>query len=147
VICFESVVVTARRQALADRGLIPQPLPRQRTARWILAPRATWSAWRCAALERPMPTPTTARPQHHPNALAEPVVEPDTRAGIGQQDERLQLIVTALRDSPDTRAPALLDVLSAQGLRISLRTVQRLRATALGELARDPSPAAESGRE
>ncbi len=46
VICFESVVVTARRRALTRMGLLPEPLPRLRVARWLLAPRSSWVVWR-----------------------------------------------------------------------------------------------------
>jgi hypothetical protein len=46
VICFESMIVSARRHALQRMGLVPPALPRVRPIRWVLAPKATGGEWK-----------------------------------------------------------------------------------------------------
>ena len=50
VVCFETVIVAARRHALQRLGLRPAVSPHVRPLVWVLAPRATWTAWRDAVL-------------------------------------------------------------------------------------------------
>lgn len=48
VVCFETVVASARRRALGQD--FAQADPRFRAMRWLLAPRATWGSWRTHVL-------------------------------------------------------------------------------------------------
>lgn len=73
VICFETVIATARRRALAD-----QPGTRavtgRRMAAWLLAPRASWRRWRTAVLQE-----AATQPHQPVSAARSPAETPVTR--------------------------------------------------------------------
>jgi hypothetical protein len=131
VICFESIVITARRHALERLGQQPVAVPRISAARWLLAPLPTWRTWRATILGT----------QH-------PVLDTDTRGTAGQerrdsgavsgkQDLRLEITRRALRERPTLTAVELAATLAAAGDTVSVRTAQRLRhkATQAGAAA------------
>jgi hypothetical protein len=154
VICFESVVITARRRALAAMRLLPDPLPRVRVVRWLLAPRSTWTQWRTLVIaeavhheaptvDRVAPRDRTALPATSPNE------RPATPSADGQRSRsarrqaasatavpaaadgtRRAVVARTLAAHPDITAPVLVRVLQAEGFRVSVRTAQRLRSAA-----------------
>jgi hypothetical protein len=131
VICFESVVITARRHALERLGRQPDPLPRIPAARWLLAPRATWQTWRLAVLGGFYPV--TARPENEPRAAEEPRRQKLAAVGIGSshhREQRLEAARRALQNTPELTAVQLATTLAASGHKVSVRTAQRLRARA-----------------
>jgi hypothetical protein len=140
VICFESVVVTARRQALEAQGLYPDPLPRHPGARWILAPRATWHSWRTAVIARAGKVATAH--DHGPQIIGSAAMDTLARDAAGHlpcleetperpRGRQAELVVAALHDQSDLPASALQRMLADRGYSLSLRTVQRLRSAAL----------------
>jgi hypothetical protein len=127
VICFESIVITARRHALERLGRQPAPTPRIRAARWLLAPGSTWQSWRTMVLASETPpaqAPTANAPIKHP------AVKHPPRNGNSDQAARQMLVRAALRESPDLTAPQLASLLARAGEKVSVRTAQRLRAQA-----------------
>lgn len=138
VICFESVIVSARRRSLAAMGLMPEPLPRLRAAQWLLAPRETWTCWRGQILAgiggqelrqhpaRPgassAPAPTPAEPST--STVTFPVTTSPSR-------ERVSVVRELLRDEPQASTARIVEALNSQGHTVSLRTAQRLRAQAM----------------
>jgi Protein of unknown function (DUF2637) len=145
VICFESVVITARRAALERQGLLPQPLPRLRLARWMLAPRSSWSAWRASVLLDPSAAwHTAAAVDSSPVALdhAEALgqgADPSPRRGTdGTRPpirERHVILQEILQQDPTINAPQLTARLRDLGHVVSVRTAQRLRGQALHQLS------------
>lgn len=134
VICFESVVITARRHALAHMGLLPEPLPRLRAVRWVLAPVAAAQAWRALVLVDPV------SPRHEEAGATEPPAPllplSDSHAATSPRRERSVVVREALRQDPALSAPALAAVLEHAGHRVSVRTAQRLRSAEAAHLAR-----------
>jgi hypothetical protein len=136
VICFESVIITARRHALQARGTWPDPLPRQHPLRWVLAPRATWTRWRATVLATTSPTSAPPGPVAQPKAqevggtgeLEVSVRRP--RPSETSRDTLRDLVAEALQEDNDISGPALRSALAACGVHLSLRSVQRLRAAA-----------------
>jgi len=155
VICFESVVVTARRRALTRMGLVPEPLPRLRIAQWLLAPRVSWRAWRELVLNDR--TVTAAHPK--PGLLARSMSGKNAVATAGPRsparrrsarrttparstgpiderlrnradDDRIGLLRDLLQTDSTIAAPAIADHLAKHGHTVSVRTAQRLRARA-----------------
>lgn len=171
VICFESVVVTARRRALTRMGLVPEPLPRLRIAQWLLAPRVSWRAWRELVLNdrtvtagHPNPDPPatsasaedaaiTAGPRRSARrrparrtAPARSTGPIDKRLGSRSDDkDRIGLVRDLLQTDPTIAAPAIADHLAQHGHAVSVRTAQRLRArvTQAPDLG-DPSESREA---
>jgi hypothetical protein len=127
VICFESVVITARRHALERLGRQADPLPRMPIARWLLAPSTTWRVWRSAVLhdstEAPRCPATEAPRKHEPHPSRR---RPATRG----RTQRLDVARRALEHAPDLTAVQLATTLAANGYPVSVRTAQRLRAHA-----------------
>jgi hypothetical protein len=158
VICFESVIVTSRRHALTDRGLISPPLPRLRTIRWWLAPMSTWRVWRALVLE-PL-EPFQADPTVLSPALSQspqrphPVTAGHQASGIVRSERsdggkaaqitkgRDKIVADLLHANPKLSAPRLADALSERGHVVSIRTAQRARAAAL----RHPPSVGEQSR-
>ena len=149
VVCFESAVITMRRHVLQARGAWPQPIPRQHPLRWLLAPRSTWATWRNAVLADVNPPAASDERQHLSlNAPAEVrpalTVAPPTsydvakkaRTSVPNETAREAVIAQALQRNAALTAPALHALLTAEGYTLSLRTVQRLRAAAIGQLLR-----------
>jgi hypothetical protein len=136
VVCFESVIITARRRALQARGAWPEPIPRQHPLRWMLAPRQTWHRWTSSVLE-PGSLDTDRR---LPDRVT--VTQLDITGGprelppvdVPARDDRHELAISALRDRPTMSAHDLLTVLRRAGHVVSLRTAQRIRAHAAKEL-------------
>ena len=149
VICFESVVVTARRNALRNMHLLPDALPRLRTARWLLAPRSSWTVWRELVLgsgtdhalssrfdtSAPNDQDSTvvrgdaARPAVNLNGSPKPV----GRVPLEGAAEREHLVGELISAEPSLTAPRLAMRLRAKGYPVSTRTAQRLRSRALHE--------------
>jgi hypothetical protein len=126
VICFESVVITARRHALERLNRQPPPLPRIATARWLLAPLPTWHTWRRAVLS-----------EFDVDPIAVEIAARSTRPA-GQRSsapsgktQRLEAVHRALHDRPELTAVQLAGILGVNGHKVSVRTAQRLRSTAL----------------
>ena len=144
VICFETVIITARRAALERQGLLPQPLPRLRLARWILAPRSSWSAWRASVLLDPSATWHTAAPVDSSPIAADRLEalrqDSDTsprRARQGTRPpsrDRHVVLQEILQQDPTINAPQLTARLRDLGHVVSVRTAQRLRGQALQQL-------------
>ncbi|MFC6007470.1 DUF2637 domain-containing protein [Angustibacter luteus] len=135
VICFESVIASARRQALAGQRRRPR-----RAIVWLLAPRATWRTWRAAILAEGQATPmsvttTPARPSRRQPAQtpradrARRLEPPAERPGRAQVAERV------LRTWPDMTAAELAAQLNEHGHQVSVRTAQRIKAQALDAAA------------
>jgi Protein of unknown function (DUF2637) len=147
VICFESVVITARRAALDRQGLLPHPLPRLSLARWILAPRASWSTWRQLVLAEGLGQPNPPAPAlgtlvvdglppiERPAASSQGVTiagsDDYSREGWGDRTSAVRALV---REDPAVTAPQIRARLHDLGHVVSTRTAQRLRAGALREL-------------
>jgi hypothetical protein len=131
VVCFESVVITARRRALQVRGAWPAPIPRQHPLRWLLAPRRTWITWRAAVLGEAGACGDDAAAAGDDDA-SPPLAEVTPTA----VDERSVLITRALQENRHLTSAALRTLLADSGHEASLRTVQRLRASTLDRLER-----------
>lgn len=138
VICFESVIVSARRRSLATMGLMPEPLPRLRAVRWVLAPHATWDCWR----DQILTSAGDQQPRLHParpDASVSPaptIQRPSTRAtglttATPPSRERVTLVRELLRDEPQVSTTRIVETLAIQGYKISIRTAQRLRTQAM----------------
>ncbi|NAZ80445.1 DUF2637 domain-containing protein [Kineococcus sp. R8] len=148
VVCFETIVTAARREALHQRRTAVVD-GRFRIARWVLAPRLTWSEWRAEVLtEWPAagrgasPSPTTV--PFEPVSVAVPAVRslvPSVAVsrvpsrGDGQRPDRLAVAMAIVRDQPDVTAATLADTLLAAGFPVSVRTAQRIRGDARELLA------------
>jgi hypothetical protein len=124
VICFESVVITARRHALERLGRQPDPLPRIPTVRWLLAPRPTWHAWRRMILAG------TAGESAARESRPGPVTSHRRPSSSRGKTQRLEVARRALQDRPDLTAAQLAEILAAGGDTVSVRTAQRLRVHA-----------------
>jgi hypothetical protein len=128
VICFESIVITARRHALERLGRQPTPTPRIRTARWLLAPLSTWKGWRASVLAadaRPAPVVPTGE-------ISGPRVR-QRRGDHGSRSShrrRHELATAALQHNPALTASQLASLLTEAGEEVSVRTAQRIRARA-----------------
>ncbi|WP_432561771.1 DUF2637 domain-containing protein [Kineococcus sp. SYSU DK003] len=85
VICFETVVSSARRAALATADGQPTPGP-FRPARWLLAPRATWNRWRVHVLTDHQP-PSLVHQATQPLAAMAAFIRPTTAAGLPSVEE------------------------------------------------------------
>jgi hypothetical protein len=121
VICFESIVITARRHALERLGHQPPPIPRIPAARWLLAPLPTWRSWRATILGTPFPLPEAK------TRSAADQERRDPGTGSGRQDRWLEITGQALRERPTLTAVELKATLAAAGETVSVRTAQRLR--------------------
>jgi hypothetical protein len=140
VVCFESVVITARRRALQARGVLPKPLPKQQPLLWLLAPRRAWLAWRTSVLGQ-VSIPVTMqhsgpgrRQQDREREAEVPERLGELKGALPRTDsglDRLSLVVAKLTADGMIPAPALRSVLAKHGHVVSLRTAQRLRAAAL----------------
>ena len=137
VVCFESVIVSARRRSLASMGLLPDPLPRLRTARWLLSPSTTWDCWRRQILapggeEQPRRFPvnsdTTTSATRTPQraSAASTAVPHSSQPGL----ERVLIVRRLLRDDPRASTKQIEAALASHGHLVSVRTAQRLRAQA-----------------
>lgn len=124
VICFESVVITARRHAQERLGRQPTPLPRIPLARWALAPLTTWRSWRSTILASEESAARTGAPP----------ASRRKRPEDGRREERLDIARRALQDSANLTATELTAVLSAAGHKVSARTAQRIRNAARAKL-------------
>ena len=127
VICFESVVITARRHALERLGRHQPSLPRIPTVRWLLAPKSTWHAWRQKVLAEP--AGDTNAPGNEPRRATRTRPSPPASRSRSKA-QRLEVAQRALLDRPDLTAVQLAEILSAGGHKISVRTAQRLRSDA-----------------
>lgn len=154
VVCFESVVISARRQALDRQGLLPQPLPRIRAVRWILAFPSTWAAWRTMVLTDP---PSPGAPAGSP-PVASPVPTPAPVPALAVPARPTDPPATPRSPNRDAHAAALLAThpalssahlarrLGEAGWPVSQRTAQRLRArlaptaTSTAAATRAPGP-------
>ncbi|MCI2238119.1 DUF2637 domain-containing protein [Paenibacillus sp. TRM 82003] len=147
VVCFETVVTAARRQALRERGSDATDA-RFRPVRWALAPRQTWTTWRTSVLTDPAePAPAVARPEPTPlpaaeAALPRPLPQPTApehpsrpRPSTSGKADRLSVAAAIVRDQPDVTAAALAQALDAAGFPVSVRTAQRIRQEAREQLA------------
>ncbi len=164
VICFESVVVTARQRALERLGLQPPRLPHVRPLLWLLAPSDTWREWRTAVLAGagnhvnpvtaidmahsrtppPVPAERPATDTDSVQAASSDTTPRDVEAGFPPgpgvvpstpiYTPRIDVAVAALRRSPGISAAALVDALRDGGHQVSLRTAQRIKADALSQL-------------
>jgi hypothetical protein len=128
VICFESVVITARRHALERLNRQPAPLPRIATARWLLAPLPTWHTWRRAVLSEvdvePVAVEITARSTRAASRRS---------SSPSGKTQRLEAVHRVLHDRPELTAVQLAEILGVNGHKVSVRTAQRLRSKALGQ--------------
>ena len=137
VICFESVIITARRRALIERNLLPAPLPRLRAAQWLLAPACSWRLWRARVLDQ------TGDPVVKDDIVAEPaaaildsaaaqptvvVTAASLPASAAGPVSREQIVGDALLRHPRMSAAELRAELGSLGEVVSLRTAQRLLA-------------------
>jgi hypothetical protein len=144
VICFESVIATARQHALAGR---PR---RSRTLVWLLAPKATWRAWRGAVLAAANSQEVASDPQalgthrsrtddrsvttatRRPSGSA--AVHPRRSASDGHhvspssREDRLAVSRQLLEADPHLTASGLAARLAGQGHHVSVRTAQRIKA-------------------
>ena len=149
VVCFESAVITMRRHALQARGAWPQPIPRQHPLRWLLAPRSTWTTWRDSVLADVDPPAARDVPRHRiPNVPSEPRpattvtlppswdIAKKTQTSALNETARETVISQALQRDATIAASALRILLAEEGYALSLRTVQRLRASAARHLIR-----------
>jgi Protein of unknown function (DUF2637) len=156
VICFESVIVTARLHALARMRLLPAPLPRIRTVRWLLALPSTWVHWRTLVISAaPIPTPEgqspplpgsspgsrgssgtddrvrgvapTAASRYPASGVTTPVAARSS-AGASERDAAVARFISV---NPAAPAPDLVRYLRNEGQVVSVRTAQRLRANCL----------------
>jgi hypothetical protein len=136
VVCFESVIITARRRALEARGAWPEPIPRQHPLRWMLAPCQTWRRWTSSVLESGVGDTGARLPDR--DAATQPGITGGPRElppiDVPARDDRHELAISALRDRPTMSAHDLLIVLRTAGHVVSLRTAQRIRAHAAKEL-------------
>jgi hypothetical protein len=137
VICFESVVITARRHALERLGRQPAALPRIPVARWLLAPLPTWHTWRQAVLSEP--SEETANTED-PARSAEVLRRRSSRSRRASQ--RLEVVQRALQGRPELTAVQLARILTTSGHDVSVRTAQRLRSQATAQMA---SPSSTTG--
>jgi Protein of unknown function (DUF2637) len=137
VICFESVIISARRRALADQDLLPSPLPRLRTAQWLLAPLDTCRLWRSRVLAQPDQAPrneskiqaaAAAVPTRALTSRRPAIVEIPHEATPPSVAGRDAIVRELLADSPSVTAPGLRVALADRGHVVSLRTAQRLVA-------------------
>lgn len=144
VICFESVVIGVRRRALQARDAWPEPIPVQPPLHWLLAPRATWTRWRHAVLhgtvrddfavpgERAETSPARLVGGHRTvEADTGDAAAPIEVEGVGSRS-RDAVVVAALQQDRELSSAALRERLAEEGFVLSLRSVQRLRATMLG---------------
>jgi hypothetical protein len=126
VICFESVVITARRHALERLGRQPTPTPRIRTARWLLAPLSTWTSWRASVLaadDRPVSVVPIGKRPTAPKVGQ----RREGRGSRSSQRRRRELASAALQHNPALTAPQLASLLAEAGEEVSVRTAQRIR--------------------
>ena len=150
IVCFESVIITARRNALHRMRLLPTQLPRLRPARWLLAPRSSWTLWRSMVLG--METTETAAavvtnpPGTADRRLVRAAVKDDAvariRNGAGRRPStqhsgvfdttaRGRVVAELLAAEPAMTSPQLAVRLRTQGHTVSVRTAQRLRSRVL----------------
>jgi hypothetical protein len=165
VICFETVIVSAQHRALGAEPTPPDT--RFRTARWLLAPRSTWTTWRAhvltdgnagssqAARTATAPAslgesrrPEVAQPQR-PRRAPRPSTTARTPPPRGRADDRLTAARDVLTRNPDLSASALAARLTDLGYPVSTRTAQRIRDTARRYLQaaspENPGPTGASG--
>jgi Protein of unknown function (DUF2637) len=157
VVCFETVIVAARRHALQRLGLRPAVSPRFRPLVWVLAPRATWTAWRDAVLgsgprvaagPQPHPGVTDVRPTSalRPHGAAATAAPGLSARGNGRRhDDRHAVAVRVVGLAPDITAASLAAELSRHGHPVSVRTAQRVRATAMAVLGQPEAVPVEGG--
>jgi hypothetical protein len=135
VICFESVIATARSEALAG-----QPPRHRRLLVWLLAPRATWRTWRAGILsdttqrtaadgvDSQTAPPVVKRP---PATKKPPRVSGSQPSGPSPRRDGLDRTVVAralLESQPELTAAELAGELAGQGHAVSVRTAQRIKA-------------------
>ena len=111
-------------RALAERGRLPPPLPHVRLARWVLDPRSSWITWRAHALGG------AATARHEAATAPSGPVERAPAPGPKRLDRRAPVAAT-LREDPTLTVAGLATTLAGQGIKVSLRTAQRLRAERL----------------
>jgi hypothetical protein len=156
VVCFETVIVAARRHALQRLGLRPAVSPRVRPLVWVLAPRATWTAWRDAVLgsgpsvavgRQPLASGTDVRPTSASrSSVAATTAGPGPSArGIRRRDDRHAVAVRVVGLAPDITAARLAAELDRHGHPVSVRTAQRVRATAMAVLGHPAAVPVEGG--
>lgn len=135
VICFESVVATARRRALSGRRAAGRGL-----AVWCLAPRATYRAWRTSVLaDVGLPAGAShVLPAAPPTTRAPRTPKSDSGSEATREEDlpdRVRLARAALNGWPAMTAAELADHLRDRGHSVSVRTAQRVKAQALGHAA------------
>lgn len=149
VVCFESLVASARRAATAGRRR-----PRPAIWPWLLAPWPTFTSWRARVLitDRAASSaasgparPGTARTSGRQRPSARPVEQPrptppaavSSRAPASAGDtDRAACARRAFAERPGLTAPALADHLRTHGHPVSVRTAQRIRASIAAEAGR-----------
>jgi hypothetical protein len=156
VVCFETVIVAARRHALQRLGLRPAVSPRVRPLVWVLAPRATWTAWRDAVLRsgpgvavgsQPLASVTDVQPTSASRSRAAAVTAgsgPNAQ-GIRHRHDRHAVAVRVVGLSPDITAARLAAELDRHGHPVSVRTAQRVRATAMAVLGHPAAVSVDGG--
>ncbi|RJK95940.1 DUF2637 domain-containing protein [Vallicoccus soli] len=160
VVCLESAVSDARRDARLTHAphSVKPALPRRHPVLWFLAPLRTWLAWRQEALAALDPShvaapsadhaassPPAALPTHglkgiEPADLPEPAaVTPQAqergRRRPERHPDRVADAVALLQHAPHLTAVALAEHLRGRGHELSVRTAQRVRSQAQGQLA------------
>ncbi|WP_088319468.1 DUF2637 domain-containing protein [Kineosporia sp. R_H_3] len=141
VVCFETVIISSRRVALEERGLLPPPLPHLRPIRWVLSFPSTWRQWRHAVLEldagiamtSTLPrSPVAGLKEARPSAIA---VAATATMPVGDRSSepsssrtRDEAARELLEQDPLLSAPELARTLESAGWRVSARTAQRIRA-------------------
>ena len=155
VVCFETVIVAARRHALQRLGLRPAVSPRVRPLVWVLAPRATWTAWRDAVLDsgpsvavggQPLASMTDVCPTSASRSRAAAAPPgPGRGQGIPRHDDRHAVAVSVVGLAPDITAARLAAELGRHGHPVSVRTAQRVRATAMAVLGHPAAVPVDGG--
>jgi hypothetical protein len=156
VVCFETVIVAARRHALQRLGLRPVLSPRVRPLVWVLAPRATWTAWRDAVLgsgpsvvvgRQPLARATDVRPTSASRSRGAAATDgPGLNArGVRPHDDRHAVAVRVVGLAPDITAARLAAELHRHGHPVSVRTAQRVRATAMAVLGNPAAVPVDGG--
>jgi hypothetical protein len=160
VICFESATGSARREVLCGRDT-NMTVPSVRPMLLVLAPVTTVRQWRRQVLQA-LPQQAAGGRERVPELMnTEPVVAARTprpvdeaeplhrRTGVvrpardGNAAARLACAEAALRANPELTAAALADALRSRGHGCSVRTAQRVKVQALGNIEVSDSLGAE----
>lgn len=129
VICFETVVASARRRALANQPPVAS-LRAQRAAAWLFAPRAHWRRWRAEALDHGGAALIPSSSAHVPSAPATATKHAHPVRHRGDAS-RLEIAREALQNDARMSAADLAHHLQRCGHQVSTRTAQRIKAAVL----------------